>query len=128
MFLRAYLSGFAASVVVAGSILGVSPDKQELYKPNADGFWHCLLDPSIVLLFDQINDDFCDCPDGSDEPAQMPVNTLRNIHNCFIARTKDLNQITSKITSSMMESVTMNCAAMVQTNTAADNVQMFALK
>lgn len=69
MFLRAYLSGFAASVVVAGSILGVSPDKQELYKPNADGSWHCLLDPSIVLLFDQINDDFCDCPDGSDEPG-----------------------------------------------------------
>lgn len=54
-----------------GLIIGVPPEKVHLYDPiiNADGEqkWKCLGDPSIVLNYDQINDDYCDCPDGSDE-------------------------------------------------------------
>lgn len=57
------------SIAWANLILGVSPEKQSLYTPDKHGKWHCLLDPSIELLFEQINDDFCDCPDGSDEPG-----------------------------------------------------------
>lgn len=56
------------SLVAAAKIRGVSPENQHLYVPEQNK-WHCLLDPSIVLNFDQINDDFCDCPDGSDEPG-----------------------------------------------------------
>lgn len=57
------------SAAAAASVLGVAPKEQHLYLPDTNGQWHCLLDPSIVLRPDQINDGYCDCPDGSDEPA-----------------------------------------------------------
>lgn len=57
------------ATAAAASILGVLPEDQNLYLPDSNGVWHCLLDPSIVLSPQQINDGFCDCPDGSDEPA-----------------------------------------------------------
>lgn len=57
------------SLAVAQSIIGVSPDMESLYKPDSNGNWHCLLDPSHIIKFDQINNNFCDCPDGSDEPG-----------------------------------------------------------
>lgn len=55
-------------------IIGVSPAKQSLYEPIVDETtglktWHCLSDPSIILSYDQVNDNYCDCPDGSDEPG-----------------------------------------------------------
>ncbi|RLV91639.1 Glucosidase 2 subunit beta [Spathaspora sp. JA1] len=56
----------------ANSIVGVSPEDQHLYNPTIiDGiqYWHCLNDSSIRLTYDQINDNYCDCPDGSDEPG-----------------------------------------------------------
>ncbi|ODV66419.1 hypothetical protein HYPBUDRAFT_153268 [Hyphopichia burtonii NRRL Y-1933] len=56
-----------------GTVTGVPPSKQKLYEPTIDSSgrktWHCLSDPSIVLSYDQINDNYCDCPDGSDEPG-----------------------------------------------------------
>lgn len=60
---------FTLATIVSGNIIGVSPENQHLYKIEEDGKWRCLLDPSIVLLANQINDNFCDCPDGSDEPG-----------------------------------------------------------
>jgi protein kinase C substrate 80K-H len=29
----------------------------------------CISNPSIIIPFPRVNDDFCDCPDGSDEPG-----------------------------------------------------------
>lgn len=63
-----------SAVTSASKSRGVSDDRQHLYEPYyVDGFtkpyWNCLSDPSIVLTYDQINDDYCDCPDGSDEPG-----------------------------------------------------------
>lgn len=56
------------AVAAASAVRGVPPEKQHLYA-STNGKWLCLLDPSIVLLYDQINDNYCDCPDGLDEPG-----------------------------------------------------------
>lgn len=45
---------------------GVSLSQASLYAP-AETF-DCL-DGLLTIRFDQINDDFCDCPGGSDEPG-----------------------------------------------------------
>ncbi|RKP32564.1 hypothetical protein METBISCDRAFT_29472 [Metschnikowia bicuspidata] len=66
---RLLCSLVAASVALASSVRGVAPDKQSLYQPDAQGNWKCLLDPSTVLKLEQVNDNYCDCPDGSDEPG-----------------------------------------------------------
>jgi protein kinase C substrate 80K-H len=36
---------------------------------KASDSFPCISNPSIVLSFSQVNDDYCDCPDGSDEPG-----------------------------------------------------------
>ncbi|KAK9728769.1 hypothetical protein K7432_000801 [Basidiobolus ranarum] len=48
-------------------LLGVSEAKKELYTP-VDGAFRCL-DGSKVIPYTSLNDDYCDCPDGSDEPG-----------------------------------------------------------
>lgn len=47
---------------------GVSLSNAPLYRPLAGETWRCL-DNSNTIKFAQINDDFCDCFDGSDEPG-----------------------------------------------------------
>ncbi|EEB08381.1 glucosidase II Gtb1 [Schizosaccharomyces japonicus yFS275] len=49
-------------------VLGVSPKELNLYQPDENGNWKCL-NSSKVISFSQVNDDYCDCPDGSDEPG-----------------------------------------------------------
>ncbi|OCK86345.1 hypothetical protein K432DRAFT_284854 [Lepidopterella palustris CBS 459.81] len=46
---------------------GVGPEFAKFYK-SPDAF-QCISNPSIQLSVSQINDDYCDCPDGSDEPG-----------------------------------------------------------
>ncbi|KAI1276935.1 glucosidase II beta subunit-like protein-domain-containing protein [Xylaria sp. FL0933] len=46
---------------------GVGPEFAKFYEIK-DTF-ACLAHPSIVLKFSQVNDNTCDCPDGSDEPG-----------------------------------------------------------
>ncbi|CAN6618644.1 hypothetical protein TRVA0_007S02058 [Trichomonascus vanleenenianus] len=59
----------AGIVPIAAAIRGVPPEKEHLYVPDKAGQWACLTHPEIKLSFDQVNDDYCDCPDGSDEPG-----------------------------------------------------------
>ncbi|CAO3617981.1 unnamed protein product [Cunninghamella blakesleeana] len=58
----------AAINLVQAKVKGVSPEKQSLYKSNNQQQWTCL-DGSLTIPFTSINDDYCDCPDGSDEPG-----------------------------------------------------------
>ena len=55
---------------VAGSkvhrIRGIPPSKISLYAPDRD--FQCL-DGSLIIPFRYVNDDYCDCVDGSDEPG-----------------------------------------------------------
>ncbi|OCK96281.1 glucosidase 2 subunit beta precursor [Cenococcum geophilum 1.58] len=46
---------------------GVGPEFAKFYK-GQDTF-ECISNPSIRLSISRINDDYCDCPDGSDEPG-----------------------------------------------------------
>lgn len=57
------------SAVAVEKLRGVAPVDIPKYQPDENGNWHCLSDPSIVIPFDHVNDDYCDCPDGSDEPG-----------------------------------------------------------
>ncbi|KAJ8502066.1 hypothetical protein ONZ51_g219 [Trametes cubensis] len=50
---------------------GVSPELAARYVPTRKGssqVWQCL-DGSQTIDWSAVNDDFCDCPDGSDEPG-----------------------------------------------------------
>lgn len=47
---------------------GVDPANSALYVPDENGMWKCL-GSDVRIPFDRVNDDFCDCPDGSDEPG-----------------------------------------------------------
>ncbi|WVQ94203.1 hypothetical protein IAU59_001281 [Kwoniella sp. CBS 9459] len=49
------------------SIRGLNPALYDKYDPSSDIF--TCLDGSKVILYSSINDDYCDCPDGSDEPG-----------------------------------------------------------
>ncbi|KAF8211567.1 glucosidase II beta subunit-like-domain-containing protein [Mycena galopus ATCC 62051] len=48
--------------------LGVPPALLSKYSPPKSGLWKCL-DGSKEIPWDFVNDDACDCPDGSDEPG-----------------------------------------------------------
>ena len=47
---------------------GVSLQAVAFYKTDNQGFFSCI-DGSGRIPFDQVNDDYCDCPDSSDEPG-----------------------------------------------------------
>lgn len=42
---------------------------QKLYMPDESGYWACLGNKDILIPISRVNDDYCDCPDGSDEPG-----------------------------------------------------------
>ncbi|CEP18764.1 hypothetical protein [Parasitella parasitica] len=60
----------AAIVLVRASsfVRGIAPQKLDLYQPSKDKTWTCL-DGSKVIPYSAVNDDYCDCADGSDEPG-----------------------------------------------------------
>ncbi|KAJ5872566.1 Glucosidase 2 subunit beta [Penicillium soppii] len=46
---------------------GVGPEFSKFYQDPAT--FTCISNPSVKIPFSAVNDDFCDCPDGSDEPG-----------------------------------------------------------
>ncbi|KAI5776844.1 glucosidase II beta subunit-like-domain-containing protein [Geopyxis carbonaria] len=64
-------------ILAAASIpRGVSPEDAKLYIGSAENYFSCLTHPSISIPISSINDDFCDCPDGSDEPGTSACASL----------------------------------------------------
>jgi hypothetical protein len=49
---------------------GVRPELLPRYVPSDNGRWTCL-DRSKEIAWTAVNDDYCDCEDGSDEPGEQ---------------------------------------------------------
>ncbi|WRT63265.1 uncharacterized protein IL334_000168 [Kwoniella shivajii] len=54
--------------ITPSSIRGLNPALYDRYEPTPGGIFRCL-DGSKAIHYSAINDDYCDCPDGSDEPG-----------------------------------------------------------
>jgi len=62
------------SSAVLDKTLGVPPSLVSKYVPGTTGTrqtWTCL-DGSKEIAWSAVNDDYCDCADGSDEPGASP--------------------------------------------------------
>lgn len=82
-------------VVVCGDIIrprGVSITKKTFYNPELD--FTCL-DGSLIIPFRYVNDDFCDCKDGSDEPGTPAC--PNGFFHCTNAGHKPLNIPSSRV-------------------------------
>ncbi|KAL1637642.1 hypothetical protein SLS58_009245 [Diplodia intermedia] len=64
----------AVSAAESARPRGVGPEFAKFYK-DADKFT-CISNPAITLAVSQVNDDYCDCPDGSDEPGTAACSYL----------------------------------------------------
>ncbi|KAI3461917.1 hypothetical protein Pfo_018580 [Paulownia fortunei] len=63
------ITGSVASPPLKDSLLGVSPEDENYYKGLSSSSTIKCRDGSKKFNKSQFNDDFCDCPDGSDEPG-----------------------------------------------------------
>lgn len=60
---------------LAAEVIGVPPKLLASYTPSSSGSWKCL-DGSKEIPWKFVNDDSCDCPDGSDEPGLTRLDGL----------------------------------------------------
>ncbi|KAF4547097.1 Glucosidase II beta subunit-like protein 1 [Elsinoe fawcettii] len=74
---------------------GVGPDFAKFYKDTET--FTCISNPSIKLPFAQVNDDFCDCPDGSDEPGTAACSSLSPLSPSSPADTNIVDTINATI-------------------------------
>ncbi|KAK4956442.1 hypothetical protein LTR10_005966 [Elasticomyces elasticus] len=90
---------YAASVYAAGGEgsrpRGVGPEFAKFYKDAVT--FSCITNPSVNIPIGRVNDDYCDCPDGSDEPGtsacahlsplspHTPVDQSHTGHNISLA-------------------------------------------
>lgn len=49
-------------------IRGVKNTETYLYKPDSQGFFKCI-NSNQRIIYENLNDDYCDCVDGTDEPG-----------------------------------------------------------
>jgi protein kinase C substrate 80K-H len=78
--MKAVFAAIAITAVLAASDVprprGVGPEFSKHYK-SLESF-KCINNPDITLDISQINDDYCDCPDGSDEPGTSACSHLND--------------------------------------------------
>ncbi|KAJ5634852.1 Glucosidase 2 subunit beta [Penicillium herquei] len=53
---------------------GVAPEFAKFYQDTES--FTCISNPAVKIPFSAVNDDFCDCPDGSDEPGTAACSHL----------------------------------------------------
>ncbi|KAF2473099.1 uncharacterized protein BDR25DRAFT_332777 [Lindgomyces ingoldianus] len=73
-FLLYCLSAAANAASEAPRPRGVGPEFAKFYK-DGDSFT-CISNPTVKLDISRLNDDYCDCPDGSDEPGTSACSYL----------------------------------------------------
>ncbi|KAI5286692.1 hypothetical protein KEM54_006587 [Ascosphaera aggregata] len=56
---------------------GVGPEFAKYYKDSLN--FTCISNPNIKVPFSAVNDDYCDCPDGSDEPGTSACSYLSRL-------------------------------------------------
>lgn len=66
--LVAFVAGLA--LVHANTLRGINPDLASLYS-GVGGTFTCISGIPKTIPFTRVNDDYCDCPDGSDEPGKV---------------------------------------------------------
>ncbi|KAG0643437.1 glucosidase II beta subunit-like-domain-containing protein [Tuber brumale] len=67
----------SASIATASSApRGVSPEDAKLYTSSGEKTFTCLTNPHVTIPYENVNDDYCDCPDGSDEPGTSACSHL----------------------------------------------------
>ncbi|KAJ3667121.1 hypothetical protein Zmor_002527 [Zophobas morio] len=71
---------------------GVSLSRASLYNPERN---FLCFDNSKTIPFVQVNDDYCDCPDGSDEPGTSAC--PHGIFHCTNAGHKPMNLASSRV-------------------------------
>ncbi|EPS35970.1 hypothetical protein H072_10613 [Dactylellina haptotyla CBS 200.50] len=59
---------------------GVNPSLTDKYRPNSKSQFTCL-SSGTKIPYSLVNDDFCDCPDGSDEPGTAACSHLNHSVN-----------------------------------------------
>ena len=74
MLLLTFLLSLSVPVPAqATEVKGVHPSSYPKYVPTSSNLWSCL-DGSRSIPWSAVNDDYCDCRDGSDEPGMTPCN------------------------------------------------------
>ncbi|KAL9012424.1 MAG: hypothetical protein Q9173_002810 [Seirophora scorigena] len=62
---------------------GIGPEHAKFYK--SPDIFTCISNPSVTISVSQINDDYCDCPDGSDEPGTSACSYLSDLSPSYVS-------------------------------------------
>lgn len=81
----------AVTAAEASRPRGVGPDFAKFYKDTEK--FTCISNPALSLSVSQVNDDYCDCPDGSDEPGTAACSYLSPLspHHASDPSADDIN-------------------------------------